>query len=283
MLNDVMLCSSWRTVSSWGWRDRSHINEFESRSYLRAIVLRAPTGDMRFVHAVDSSVTFGAFAKGRTSSRRLLPLVKKGVSLQVAAGLYPATYFCRTRPLAKALTRKPRDCLPLSPACACGNVLEFDQTLGYPGEGPPLAPRNKWDLARAAARGGVSLGEGRPVLDRTQKNRKELLEAFGAWLGSVGTSLSDLLDARPLDAEIVAGFLTRFGRQLFESGRPYWHYAETINAVAASRPSLRRGLQGAWDFSIFLDCQRTWHSSRSHAGHHIACHADRLNFLGLVS
>ena len=214
-----------------------------------------------------------SFTLGRTSSRRLLPLVKKGASLQVAAGLYPAAHFCPTRlntsdaptrhrelpapcpasllsglpaeslyrlsclgglsrassgwlrlvllyaelrgasprvSLIKALTLKSRDCLPLSPACGCaepaagGNALEFDQTLGYPGEGPLLAPRNKWDLARAAARGG-SL---RPVLDRTQKNRKELLQAFGVWLGSVGTSLSDLLDARPLDAETVAGFLT---------------------------------------------------------------------------
>ncbi|CAE7862896.1 unnamed protein product [Symbiodinium necroappetens] len=28
--------------------------------------------------------------------------------------------------------------------------------------------------------------------------------------------------------------------QLFESGRPYWHYAETINGIAARKPILKR-------------------------------------------
>ena len=167
-----------------------------------------------------------SFTLVRTSSRRLLPLVKKGASLQVAAGLYPAAHFCPTRlntsdaptrhrelpapcpasllsglpaeslyrlsclgglsrassgwlrlvllyaelrgasprvSLIKALTLKSRDCLPLSPA------LEFDQTLGYPGEGPLLAPRNKWDLARAAARGGSLLERAGPSLTAPRK------------------------------------------------------------------------------------------------------------------
>ena len=41
-----------------------------------------------------------------------------------------------------------------------------------------------------------------------------------------------------------------FGRELHRNGRPYNHYAETINAVSALRPSLRRVLQGAWDLAF---------------------------------
>ena len=134
----------------------------------------------------------------------------------------------------------------------------FDSTLGFPGDGPAaprtpaslLVPRDARDRARAAARAGACLGEGRPVLERTNRNRSHLLSLFGQWLLASGFTLDELLDSKRADAETVNAWIVSYGRQLFESGRPYWHYSETINALAARKPTLKRMLQAAWDLAF---------------------------------
>ena len=37
---------------------------------------------------------------------------------------------------------------------------------------------------------------------------------------------------------------------LFEEGKPYSHYSETINLVAMVFPTVRRQLQPAWDLAF---------------------------------
>ena len=148
--------------------------------------------------------------------------------------------------------------------------LDFDATLGYPGEGPFhlllallvcflcglsssafLGPRNAADRARAERRSPLGLPAGRAVLPRTGSNRADLAAAFSQWLLDVsGTDLQSLLERKPFDAEEVAEALVRYGRDLYGSGRPYWHFAETINAVTSAKPILRRQVQAAWDLSF---------------------------------
>ena len=152
-----------------------------------------------------------------------------------------------------------------------GIKLDFDSTLGFPGEGPRLlflplwilflfwpglayavlAPRNKADLLRAAKRSPAGLQGGRVVLPRTGSNRADLAAAFSRWLLEVGGfDLRALIEAKPLDAEMIADWLVCYGQDLYGSGRPYWHYAETVNAVTALRPVLRRQVQAAWDLGF---------------------------------
>ncbi|CAE7414009.1 Ttn, partial [Symbiodinium necroappetens] len=89
-----------------------------------------------------------------------------------------------------------------------------------------LAPRNKADLADLAA-------------------------AFSRWLVEVGGfDLRALIEAKPFDAEMIVDWLVCYGKDLYGSGRPYWHYAETVNAVPAMRPVLRRQVQAAWDLGF---------------------------------
>ena len=52
------------------------------------------------------------------------------------------------------------------------------------------------------------------------------------------------------DAGTVNLWLVSYGRQLFESGRRYWHHSETINGLAARKPILKRSLQAAWDLAF---------------------------------
>ena len=112
-----------------------------------------------------------------------------------------------------------------------------------------VEPRDRADLLRAKQRGGLELPTGRPVLDKTQKGRDRLLEAFDEWLKGQGLSLTFFLEPSGADVETVNLFLGRYGRELFAAGRPYGHYVETVNGVAAKRPAIRRMLQGAWDIA----------------------------------
>lgn len=97
---------------------------------------------------------------------------------------------------------------------------------------------------RAAGRSRQELPQGRPVLPTTQKNRDHLLELFASWLLDQGTSLDDLLMCAIVDTEALNVCLEKYGRELFGAGRPYGHYAETLNAVSGRRPRDRGfGLQ----------------------------------------
>ena len=319
VLNDVMLSYPWQVQSSWSWRDRAHINVLEARAFLHALRLRAREGgDSRFVHALDSAVAKGALAKGRTTSRLLLPVVKSSGAVQAAYGLYPSIPFCPTRlntsdaptrgyeleapcahsvleflrgsdlyeacelaclskpsanwlrlacltfanksgsPLSflvRSLSLRPRDLLPQTsaprPSLEPKHLgKDFDSSLGYPGEGPLVQPRDQRDRSRAQARQNYELGEGRPVLARTAANRARLLSSFDTWLSEHECSVQRLLSAKPLEPETIATWLVRYGHELFDAGRPYWTYSETVNAIAAKQPVLRRQLQGAWDLAF---------------------------------
>lgn len=112
--------------------------------------------------------------------------------------------------------------------------LDFDKTLGFPGEGPTsvlsccgppafvaclaampwnvgamehadfsLDPRDQGDEVRARNRRGLELDDGKPVLGKTRDARLKLLENFNSWLAEVGVTLDDLLNPQFLDVETV--------------------------------------------------------------------------------
>ena len=167
-------------------------------------------------------------------------------------------------------------------------ALDFYSTLGFPGEGPcfgprlviisallpwtwgVLQPRDASDLARQKLRSS-ELPAGRPVQARTRSNRDSLVAAFSQWLVEVAGSLETLLSKRPFDPEELCGWITSCGRDLYGS-RPYWHFAETVNAVTALKPAFRRQAQGAWDLAFMwlseeqISCARGGQSTGSSAG-----------------
>ncbi|CAK9019295.1 Retrovirus-related Pol polyprotein from transposon TNT 1-94 [Durusdinium trenchii] len=156
-------------------------------------------------------------------------------------------------------------------------IMDFDSSMGYPGEGPPVIPqclavglvppsrRYSWILAqawtlwtfsllrlgsaRAAGRGDLELPQGRPVLPETQKQRDKLLGYFSDWLRGHGFELEEILMTATPDLETLNTLVERYGRELYRSGRPYGHYSETLNAISGKRPRVRRHLQPAWDLA----------------------------------
>ncbi|CAE7864492.1 unnamed protein product [Symbiodinium microadriaticum] len=231
VVNDLLSAAFWETEAAWRWRVGAHINVLETQAAVRAVrhvVSRG--GDRKALLLLDSSVARGAIAKGRSSSRLLRPVLLRMCATLAGGGVYLG--------LAHAPTRL--------------NVAD-DPTRSVP-------LRNSQDCARRSARAGRPLPEGRPVLQQTSKNRTALLVAFGEWLQAAGFGASSFEE---WPAEEVSKALARFGRELFEAGFPYWHLAETINAVAAKRPEIRRQLQGAWDVAF------AWMSLEPHT-HHVA-------------
>ena len=64
----------WRTVMSYAWRQEAHINELELLAVAVFLKRRARTRSkqhLRFFHVLDSMVSKGVLAKGRSSSKRL--------------------------------------------------------------------------------------------------------------------------------------------------------------------------------------------------------------------
>ena len=97
--------------------------------------------------------------------------------------------------------------------------MDFDSTLGFPGEGPhsqvgrwtllrwtllamacvgvDAVGRCHGDQARRELRAGVVLPEGRRVTARTSSVRSQLMSAFNVWLRDAGLSFEDMLLASP--------------------------------------------------------------------------------------
>ena len=192
-------------------------------------------------------------------------------------------------------------CLTVSPHY--GSSFDFDSTLGFPGEGPPspscfvlwkiawealccavgfskffrfvvamamvtesfaMMPRNSADVVRQQRRDVQPLSVGRPVLPSTSFNRESLFAAFQNWCEEQGLDLVTFLSNSLQHAEEINLCLSNYGRQLYYAGRPYGHFAETINAVVSHKAILRRHLQPAWDVAY------AWMRNEPPT-HHVAC------------
>ena len=174
---------------------------------------------------------------------------------------------------------RPLPCASVVAGCQ----MDFDATLGFPGEGPccllswcyqlrwrmplllsvlsmsldfrssfwgaamPIVPRSGADWRRAGARRGTPLVDGRRVLPATSQNREFLLAAFYGWASEEGIDWEVLLRESHMYIDEINAILAAYGRLLYHAGRPYNHFAETLNGITTKKPSLRKHLQAAWN------------------------------------
>ena len=126
----------------------------------------------------------------------------------------------------------------------------------------PLQPLNQDEVHRAERRHGVVLVADRVLKAQTRSRRETLLDHFETWLlGHAMMTLHDLLEGPQVDAEQVSTMLVEYGKEMYYSGKSYGRFSETINAVGAKRPVLRRQLVGAWDLAF------AWVSDEPHFHH----------------
>ncbi|CAE7889207.1 mok12, partial [Symbiodinium necroappetens] len=134
--------------------------------------------------------------------------------------------------------------------------LDFDSTLGYPGEGPPYAVGFTLGLS-------FLLGSS-PLLTVGCRGRFQVFgvfyasfqvafameDLFASWLLRRGRIWEGLLDLGRREPEQVNEVFIWYGQWLYEEGLPYYHYAETLNAFTTESPNMRRQLQAAWDLAF---------------------------------
>ena len=98
VVNDMMDTCHWTLGKCWTWAKQSHINVYETEASVEALAdacLKGP--HQRGCFVVDSLVAKGALTKGRSSSRKLQPALKRSCALQVAFDWYPVWCYSPTR------------------------------------------------------------------------------------------------------------------------------------------------------------------------------------------
>lgn len=91
----------WRTVCGWKWKHEGcHINRLEMQAVLTCLQWR--TGrkrhvNCRILHLTDSLVTLHALTRGRSSSRKLRPILSKINAILLAADLHPTWGYVGTK------------------------------------------------------------------------------------------------------------------------------------------------------------------------------------------
>ena len=105
------------------------------------------------------------------------------------------------------------------------------------------------DEHRKSLRTGIDLPDGRRVTELTSSNRQVFLNQFYSWLSQLDRSPGVVFEGPP-DIDLINRWICEYGRKLFRDGKPYYHFSETINAIAGKRPTLRRSLMQAWDLAF---------------------------------
>ncbi|CAE7224840.1 unnamed protein product [Symbiodinium sp. CCMP2592] len=255
LVNDVLLTSRWRADRTWRWRQRRHINVLESEAALQLYKdLVVHGGDLRFSLLTDSSVVLGSHRKGRSTAFLLAPSLRRASAILLAGGLYPSLQFAPTRlnpaddrhVTSVAAKRAGSLCMrrltpgPLLASATCQEPAPIGCFSAFSTLTPPSASQAKAQTPPTFC-----------------ANADVLLASF------------PLVDRRPFDHEAFCEYLVAFGNDLYASGRPYWHFAETINSLTSLKPSLRRQVQGAWDLAY------TWLAEEPYV-HHTAMPAQVL-------
>ena len=115
----------------------------------------------------------------------------------------------------------------------------------------PTFPVSAGDQARAAARAQrPPVPKGRPVTGLTLTRRQACWEIFQTWFSDQGLDVEYMLENHQFFIDDLNLVLERFGRELYAEGKPYAHYAETLNHITTLKPAIRRQLQGAWSFGF---------------------------------
>ena len=125
-----------------------------------------------------------------------------------------------------------------------------------------MEPTSAAERERASFRAATTLVASRTVRPETRQGRQKLLEKFSVWLSRFhGVALFELLSQKPADPEEICKWLVMYGQDMFSAGKSYAAYSETVNAVSAYRPLIKKQLAPAWDLAF------AWLADEPHAHH----------------
>lgn len=198
----------WKEIVASRWRFKEHINVLEMRAADTAIRWAASRPEAfrsRVLLLCDSAAVVGALRKGRSSSYPLLRKLRRVAAWTVAMGMTLYTNWIATE---------------VNPADRPSRKYEFDSTLGFPGEGPPLE-----DFLGMAA-----------YATSTSDKYRRAVARFLRWMHREGHA--------PLSARELDSALTAYLNDLYvsEGGRCRSYGESALAGIQMLLPELRRRL-----------------------------------------
>lgn len=255
------LCNSlhFRELFRYRFKIPGHINVNEMRTYKSFIKSCAKTEqDSRVVGLLDSRVTIGAAAKGRSSSLALSKVLQGTMGYILGSGLYPGLLHClsevnrsdgpsRDRELEPPSREMPRwlERLMQGDPFAFDRVVQSSRISKNPArwlrfllllagdieENPgPKQSRGQLDM---------SIGFAKTTADRMTK----CLSAFSLWCTD---KLEVPFETVSSDMSALAWSLRAYGLYLFEAGLPRYLLVYAITACQDRFPACKPFLNVAW-------------------------------------
>lgn len=262
------LCQSlqFREVFRFSFKKAGHINVNETRTYKSWIKHMAKSErDSRFIGLLDSRVTLGAAAKGRSSSYAISKVLQGTLPYILGGNLYPGGLHCysasnradapsRNHPVEPPTKESPewfeslkRGCYrPFDAVVASSRVSrvpgrwirfillilagDVEENPGPPHKDKTFRPRGPMDL---------SVGFAPSTSDRMAS----CLSAFQHWVEDHCQISWPCLISNP---EGIAWALRAYGVHCFEGGLPRYLFVYAITAMQDRHPQCRSFLSLAW-------------------------------------
>ena len=255
---ELCQCLQFHEVFRYKFKKAGHINVNEVRTYkswLKSLLKSNP--DERSIGLLDSRVTIGAAAKGRSSSYAISKVLKGSIAYVIGGGLYPGLLHVnsgdnpsddptRDRPVRKACKAKPGWLLDLER----GDPRAFDAVAASARfEKNPA----RWlrfllllggDIERnpgPLSRGPLDLKTG--FAPATAQRMERCLNLFKSWVES-DLAISWLQLCQDLEALILA--LRCYGLHCFETGLPRYQFVYAITAVQDQWPQSKPYMGMVW-------------------------------------
>ena len=258
------LCDSvqYKELFRYRFKKTGHINTLECRVYKSWLKHSAKTHPCsRLLGLLDSRVTMGAAAKGRSSSRALSRILRSSLGYVLGGALYPGTLHCRSAwNCADGPSRDSDVPAPVREEpmwlrdLRRGRFERFEKTIQSSFWRNPLGrwvrlllllcgdvEPNPGPVKSYEPRGELNMAVG--FSKATVQRMERCLAAFADWLVSEAqTTLCAVLE----DVQLTDLALRAYGRALFSSGKPRYWLVYAITAVQHQRPQYRNFLAGAW-------------------------------------
>eukprot|EP00438_Fugacium_kawagutii_P036259 Skav223698 [mRNA] locus=scaffold1907:175367:179896:+ [translate_table: standard] len=250
-----------RELFRYRFKKSGHINTLECRVYKSFLKFCAKRhSSCRVVGLLDSRVTLGAAAKGRSSSKALSHILKTSLGYILGGDLYVGGLHCRS-PWNRA-DDPSRDREVQSPTrefpgwiedMQNGNFTRFEAMISSSQWHRPLG---RWVRLLLLLCGDVEQNPGPPKYkprgelnmnvgfsQATSQRMRFCLQAFSSWLQKeMQLSLDEVLST----AETADLALRAYGKFCFSQGRPRYWLVYAITAVQHEYPTYKNFLNGAW-------------------------------------
>ena len=256
------LCESlhFKELFRYQFAKAGHINVNEARTYktwLKSMAKSFP--DTRFVGILDSRVTLGAAAKGRSSSFAISRVLQGTLGYVIGGGLYPGGLHCYSHlnradePSRNKAVRGPtKDPPSWLVDLSQGDTRKFDAVVASarieklaarwlrfllllagdiePHPGPTYRPRGSFDL-----KVGFEA--------HTASTMSRCLSAFAVWVEQHAKLKWELVTQDP---QALATALRAYGIHCFELGLPRYMFVYSITAVQDQFPLVKSFSNIAW-------------------------------------